>query len=266
MRRRTLAMAAAAAAAASAPAASATPAPARIVIASDSTAADYPPDQFPQMGWGMFLRCSLAPGTTVTNLARGGRSTRTFIDEGLWDALVAGLAGGDTVLIQFGHNDEDLTKPHRHTDPAGDFARNLTRFVADVRAKGASPVLLTPVARADFAGGTIAETHGAYAAAVRRVATATNTPFVDLDARSMAFFARGGEAGAARYFMIYTPADRIARFPEGHRDTTHLNELGARATAAIVAGALRPLATPAARLLHPVDPGRVRALGSVACG
>ncbi len=52
--------------------------PGRVIIASDSTAAIYQPDQFPQMGWGMFLGCSLDPAVTVIDLAKGGRSTKTF--------------------------------------------------------------------------------------------------------------------------------------------------------------------------------------------
>lgn len=119
----------------------------RIVIASDSTAANYSPSQYPQMGWGMVLKCSLDPTVEVVNLARGGRSTKTFIEEGLWDQLVAQLRPGDTVLIQFGHNDADTKKIVRFTDPNGAYEVNLRRFVADARAKQATPVLVTPIAR-----------------------------------------------------------------------------------------------------------------------
>jgi lysophospholipase L1-like esterase len=133
---------------------------ARILIASDSTAANYGAAAYPQMGWGMVLKCSLDPGVEVVNLARGGRSTKTFIEEGLWDGLLAKLQPGDTVLIQFGHNDADTKKIVRFTDPKGAYTDNLTRFVADVRAKGGRPVLMTPIAKHVFEGDQVQETHG----------------------------------------------------------------------------------------------------------
>ncbi|WP_336963058.1 rhamnogalacturonan acetylesterase [Sphingobium aquiterrae] len=251
-----------------APPAAAQPAPdaaERVFIASDSTAAAYPADQYPQMGWGMFLRCALPASAQVVNMARGGRSTKTYREEALWAVLLTQVRPGDTVLIQFGHNDEDMQKPWRHTEAKGDFTANLTAMVADVRRRQAVPVLLTPVARDAFANGRIQETHGDHALAVRDVAAATGTPLIDLNADSMAFLDRAGETGAKRYFMIYTPADGIARFPQGHVDTTHLNELGARAIAALVAQGLGGLGVPIAARVRAAAPDSVRALGDSTC-
>ena len=239
--------------------------PPRVFIASDSTAAHYTPRQYPQMGWGMFLPCVLPTDVQVVNRARGGRSTKTFVEEGLWQQLLAMLRPGDTVLIQFGHNDEDTTKMFRHVDPP-QYAENLTKFVADVRARQATPVLMTPIARDEFASdGTIKETHGAWAEAVRKVAADTHTPLIDLDARAMRFFGGVGAGKADRYFMIFTPTDHVALFPQGHHDTTHLNELGARAAAALVGQGLAALDLPLSRQVHAPDPATVRATGSPTC-
>lgn len=79
-----------------------------ILIASDSTAANYKKGNYPQTGWGMMLGCGLSPEVRVSNHAMGGRSTRTFIEEGRWTKLMSELMPGDTVLIQFGHNDSTL--------------------------------------------------------------------------------------------------------------------------------------------------------------
>lgn len=240
-------------------------APGRIFIASDSTAAHYTHAQYPQMGWGMFLSCVVPTDMQVVNMAHGGRSTKTYVSDGFWQQLTASLKPGDTVLIQFGHNDEDTTKMFRHVDPP-QYAQNLTKFVADVRAHQATPVLMTPIARDEFdAGGRIKETHGAWAAAVRQVAAETHTPLIDLDARAIRFFGGVGAGKADRYFMIYTPADRVPLFPQGHHDTTHLNELGARAAAALVGQGLAALDLPFSHDIHAPDPAAVKATGSPTC-
>jgi lysophospholipase L1-like esterase len=80
------------------------PAQPTIFIAGDSTAARGAGER--QQGWGEPFAAYLNPASiNVVNRARGGRSSRTFITEGLWDQLIADVKAGDTVLIQFGHND-----------------------------------------------------------------------------------------------------------------------------------------------------------------
>ena len=238
---------------------------ARILIASDSTAANYGPSAYPQMGWGMVLKCSLDPRVEVVNLARGGRSTKTFIEEGLWAGLLEKLKPGDTVLIQFGHNDADRVKIVRFTDPKGAYADNLTRFVADVRAGGGQPVLVTPIAKHVFAGDQVQETHGAYAQAVRDVAKATGAPLIDLDADMMGAQQARGEAGSRGFYLIYTPQDHVARYPDGISDTTHINEGGARLAASLVAGRLAALKLPVSAYVRPESTGYQPILGGPRC-
>ncbi|MEO7797958.1 MAG: GDSL-type esterase/lipase family protein [Opitutaceae bacterium] len=74
-----------------------------------------------------------------------GRSTKSFINEGRWEAIVRELKPGDFVIIQFGHNDEKIEDPARGTDPATTFRDNLQRFIRETRAKNATPILATPV-------------------------------------------------------------------------------------------------------------------------
>jgi lysophospholipase L1-like esterase len=238
--------------------------PARILIASDSTAADYTPDKMPQMGWGMVLKCSLDPGVEVVNLAKGGRSTKTYIEEGLWAALLAQLKPGDTVLIQFGHNDADRVKIVRFTEPDGAYADNLRRFVADIRAAGGQPVLVTPIARHMFEAGKVIDAHTAYAAAIRRVAAETGTPLVDLDADSMAQLQKRGEAESIKLYLVYAPG-AAPRFPEGSHDTTHINEQGARLAAALVAKRLQGLNLPISARVHAASTTDLANLGAPVC-
>ena len=225
--------------------------PTKILIASDSTAASYPPSRYPEMGWGMVLACWLDPSVQVVNLARGGRSTKSFRVEGLWDALLAQVSPRDTVLIQFGHNDASANRPERYTEPTAEYPANLRRFVADVRARGGQPVLVTPVAQRRFENGRMVETHGPYAAAVKQVARETRTPLIDLNADSQAYFTRVGEEPSKRYFLFYAPGE-VAHFPDGKSDGVHFNERGARAAAALVAQRLRALRLPVSRRVRPV--------------
>jgi lysophospholipase L1-like esterase len=237
----------------------------RIIIASDSTAANYGADRYPQMGWGMVLKCSLDPNVEVVNLARGGRSTKTFIEEGLWDQLLAQLKPGDTVLIQFGHNDADTKKIVRFTDPNGAYDVNLRRFVADVRAAKATPVLVTPIARWMWENGQPKDAHGPYAATIHRVATDLKVPLVDLDGDMMAALKARGELASRGLYLQYKPYDHIARYPEGVSDDTHINEQGARLGAALVATRLAALKLPISRSVHPASVAAQAKLGGPTC-
>src|SRR6478735_6500925 len=119
--------------------------PVTIFIAGDSTAASKLPEKRPETGWGEMLQQYFdTKKVVVDNRAQNGRSTKTFISEGRWQAIVDAVKKGDYVFIQFGHNDESKEKGERYTPPA-DYRTNLSRFVDDVRAKGGNPVLLTPV-------------------------------------------------------------------------------------------------------------------------
>src|ERR1041384_6189659 len=100
-----------------------------IYLAGDSTMAEKLPTKRPETGWGEFLQQGFdAEKVRVENHAKNGRSTRTFISEGLWQESVSKLKPGDYVFIQFGHNDESKEKVDRYTPPA-DYRANLLRMV-----------------------------------------------------------------------------------------------------------------------------------------
>jgi lysophospholipase L1-like esterase len=243
------------------------PALMRIFIAGDSTAQIYGPDRYPQMSWGMVLQCGFGGDVTVLDYAKGGRSTKSFIAEGRLDALAKDLAKGDTLLIAFGHNDESADVAARFTDPDGDFREYLRRYVAAARAKGAEPVLLTPVTRRSFEDGKVVDTHAIYARAVREVAADTKTPLIDLDAASMAWLEKIGPADSRTYYMYTAASDRYWRFPDGSNDDTHFSEMGARGVANLIADGLAKLNLPIAKRVKAVRPGLARPvpLGTSAC-
>lgn len=239
-----------------------------ILIASDSTAADYPAARYPQTGWGTMLRCAVVPGVRIANHATGGRSTRSFLAEGRWDRLLADILPGDVVLIQFGHNDQARGRPERWAPAQTDYRANLLRFIWDVRTAGGQPVLVTPVARRNFgADGRAVADYPAWSGVMRDLAARTHTRLIDLEARSRAWLDRVGPEGAKALYLHYRAEDHVAAFPEGIADNTHFSELGARQVADLVAQGIKALDLPIAAKIMAQRPALARstALGRTDC-
>jgi len=232
----------------------AAPAPLTIHLAGDSTMAEKLPEKRPETGWGECLAAQFRPGTVVVdNRAKNGRSTRTFLEEGRWQALLEATQPGEVVLIQFGHNDASVEKPDRYTPPA-DYARNLARFVADVRARQATPVLLTPVARRRFdEAGRLQPSHGEYPDLVRTLASQQAVALIDMERRSSALLQETGTEASKRLFLWVAPGSH-GNYPDGKEDNTHFSPLGAQRIAHEFATALCDVAAPlASRLRTPCD-------------
>lgn len=199
-----------------------------IHLAGDSLCTEYPESAAPQTGWGQCISEALGGGIQVFNHAVGGESTKSFIDSGKWDKLIAGVRRGDLVLIQFGHNDEKDAES-RHTDPSTTYKDNLMRFIGETRAKGGVPVLLTSVSRRFFDGdGRPKRTHGDYPRAMKEVAAETGTPLIDMEEESRQWLLDLGPEGSAPYFVLdkRRPTDM---------DNTHLTHEGAEAVAKMIA-------------------------------
>ena len=201
-----------------------------IYIIGDSTVEDNKP---PFRGWGWALPEHVAPGVQVANHAMSGRSTRSFVDEGRFDPVREGMQPGDVLMIQFGHNDEK-DDPLRHTDPDGSYQDFLRMYCRTAMDKGALPVLLSPVSRRIYAGGNLLYTHGAYPAAVQKVARELGIPFLDLKMASRELYLSGTEEDTAKLFVHLQPGEN-PDFPDGHDDKTHFNAEGAKKIASLVA-------------------------------
>ena len=213
--------------------------PITIWMAGDSTMAAKAADRRPETGWGeAFAECFLPATARVANRGMNGRSTKSFVNEGHWAAIVDSLQPGDYVFIQFGHNDQKMKTDRGTTLEA--YASNLGRFVDDVRAKHATPVLLTPLTRRSFQGDTLTDSHGGYPPAVRRVATAKGVALIDMHRSSMALVARLG-ADSSRALWLHLEAGAHPNYPAGVRDDTHFNLAGAREMAGLAIDATRDL-------------------------
>ena len=218
-------------------------------IAGDSTAANGAPGA---IGWGRYLGEFFDPAKrAVVNQARGGRSSRTFITEGHWDRLLEGVKTGDIVLIQFGHNDAGaindtrrargslrglgdesqeidnlLTKKHEVVQTFGWYIRKM---IADTKAKGATPILLSLTVRNVWKDGHVERGSGHYGEWTRELAKPQHVPFVDLT-----------RLVADRYEQMGEDAVK-ALFPKDH---THTSEDGAKLNATLVVSGLKGLRDP----------------------
>lgn len=206
--------------------------PITLYLAGDSTMADKEVKAYPETGWGMPFKAFFDSTITIINKAKNGRSTKSFIAEGLWRSISDNLKEGDYVLIQFGHNDEVPTKA-TYT-PEADFKINLVKFITDARNRKATPVLITPVARRKFDSlHNIQETHEVYAAIVRKVADEQKVTLIDLDKESQGLIQKLGPENSKMLFNYLTPGEN-PNYPEGKADDTHFNEYGARLMAELV--------------------------------
>ena len=211
-------------------------------LVGDSTMADkplVPLGPHPERGWGQLLREFMREPARLVNHAANGRSTRRFVDEGRWAHVLTELQRGDFVLIQFGHNDQKADDPKRYAAANTDFKAYLRRFIADVRERGATPLLATPVVRRKFdSAGRIVNTLGEWPQALRDVAAETGSTLIDMNKLTATQLEAVGPDASRSLFMHIAPGVWGA-LPQGRLDDTHYVAAGARATAALGAKALR---------------------------
>lgn len=200
--------------------------PVTIFMIGDSTMANKPTDKENQeRGWGQALPDHLMGDVTVDNHAVNGRSTKSFIDEGRWDAVLSKIQPGDYVFIQFGHNDEKADEK-RHTDPYTTFKANLQRFVREAKAKGGRPVLYNSIVRRNFEDGILTDTHGDYIKVPAMVAREEGVPFVDANRITHDYVESHGVENSRVLFNHVLPG-KYEFCPDGKTDNTHLNIYGA---------------------------------------
>jgi lysophospholipase L1-like esterase len=176
--------------------------PIRIILVGDSTMALG-------SGYGPGFCAAVVSQVTCLNMAKGGRSTKSYREEGSWAEVTQALAHKDSfeatyVLIQFGHNDQP-NKPGRSTDLKTEFPANMRRYVEEVRAAGAKPVLVTPLTRRMFRDGKLDDTLEPWAEATRTVAKEQSVPLLDLYAESSAAVQKLGPAEANTLAMAPPP-------------------------------------------------------------
>ena len=240
-----------------------------LFIVGDSTARNGA-----DLGWGDHLAALFDTSKiNIANRARAGRSSRSYYNEGLWDAVLAQMKPGDFVLIQMGHNDggsgpdgvakdskgrssikgigdETVDVPIAKPFPAGPLAGKTTetvhtygwylrKYISDARAKGATPILLTVTIRNIWTAGTNGqsghiERDMGFRDFESKVAAAEHVPLADMATLEADFL---DEAGPNRTALL---------FPIDH---THTSAQGAEMNARFVAQSLQNIHSPVATYL-----------------
>lgn len=218
-----------------------------VYLASDSTVANYAEGYRPQSGWGEQLQQFIdSEAVTVDNRAVGGLSSKTFIVGGYLNNILLDIRDGDYLFMQWSHNDSTPSRPERYLTPS-EFKVYLKTYIDGVSQRGATPVLVTPVNRRDFTGATLNKSFPDYVAAMKEVATETNTLLLDLNQASWEKFKELGPEGTKDVFMWVGTTE----------DNTHLQVFGATLAASMVAQLLQETELAIAEFvtdIGPIDP------------
>ncbi|TWI65448.1 lysophospholipase L1-like esterase [Pseudoduganella lurida] len=211
-----------------------------IYLLGDSTVCDQSGE--PYASWGQMFTRFFRPGTAVANHGESGETYRDSLARRRIDKIVSLLQPGDTVLLQFGHNDQKQIKAG-NGGPFTTYQAEIRQHVDMIRARGALPVLVSPMERRGFDDkGKVIPSLIDYATAARQSAQELGTPFVDLNASSKVLYEALGEEASQAAFALPPSTGKL--------DNTHHNNYGAYELAKLVAVGLRHANVPAAAQLE----------------
>ncbi len=192
-----------------------------IFIAGDSTVTDQPAD-YPYSpgtsysGWGQMLTAFLNEKVAVSNHSHSGLTTDSFRKEGHYSIILQYIKPGDFFFMQFGHNDQKLEELKEDTG----YRDNILRYVDEIRAQGAFPVIITSLARNTWKDGEYKDYLEKYAKECIKIGKELNIPVLDLHGLSMEELKKNGLEENKKFF-----------FPG---DLTHTNDYGAYLMASFV--------------------------------
>lgn len=235
-----------------------------VYLAGDSTVVDQ--DKEPWAAWGQMLPVFFGPGVSISNQAESGETIKSFVGEHRLEKVMSTMKAGDSLLIQFGHNDQ---KPGAGYVPAETMFKDyLHSYIEQAHAKGATVILVTPMNRRNFdAEGKIVQTLGDFPQAFREVAAEQKLGLIDLNAMSKTLFETMGPEGTLHAFVHY-PAKTFPDQPDELKDDTHFNAYGAYELARCVVESMKAQRLPLAKELKPgissFDPAHPDSLASFA--
>jgi lysophospholipase L1-like esterase len=231
----------------------------QIFLASDSTCESLSDVYFPREGWGMEIGNYFKNSVQIVNKAKGGKSSRTFLNgmdptanpvienDGRMESILSSAQPGDYLFIQFGHNDRPSSRPVQQTDPYSDaqdetsYRYNLKRFIDIARANEMIPIFITSIHERNFIGDTdVLNEDGIepYRQAMREVGAENNVPVLDIGASHKELVERWGNIASKELFLHFTK-EEYPNYPASLPDNTHISKTGATEVAKLVASAIR---------------------------
>ena len=211
-----------------------------IFIAGDSTAQTYKYESvYPQTGWGQVFAEQFTDDVIIENRSMGGRSSKSYNNDGRLDKILTELKPGDYVFIQFGINDGAENKPERYIS-VPDYTKLITeKYIGETEKRGGIPVLMTATAAAwwDEENNNFMESRADYADPTREIAKDTGVKFIDIN-RIMTdeWNSMDKDDVLSGYFICEMLESKA--YPTGTNDTTHLKAKGARRIASLIASAI----------------------------
>lgn len=229
-----------------------------LFLISDSTVQSYEARSYPQTGWGQVLyqffqgaeeirvyraegsdygaaKTYELPGLAIENRSVGGRSARSFYDEGKLDQALEVLCPGDFMFLQFAHNDNNKLRPNRYIS-LEEYPSFLQRYADACERRGAQCVFVTPVTmRCMDAGGRFVVCFDDYRQKMMELAVEKGIPLLDLGARSTDYLNEIGEEGSKDIYLWAAEGEYPdGAYAAGVSDNAHLQEYGAKVFANIV--------------------------------
>ncbi|MBO4802289.1 MAG: rhamnogalacturonan acetylesterase [Bacteroidaceae bacterium] len=217
-----------------------------VFLCGNSTVVDQ--DNEPWASWGQMITRWFGPEVAFANFAESGETASTFISANRLAKALSMMKAGDYLIAEFGHNDQKQRFPG-----AGayyNFATALKTFIDETRARGATPIFVTPTQRRSFKDGHIQETHANYPEAMAWVAKNENVPLIDLHQMTRTFYEAMGEEQSKRAFVHY-PAGSYPGQTQDFKDNTHFNPYGAYEIAKCIIEGMKQLQLPFLSALRP---------------
>jgi lysophospholipase L1-like esterase len=202
-----------------------------VYLAGDSTVQNYNSSYYPQAGWGQMIYKYFTSDVSFVNKAIGGRSSKNFVLQGRLDEILNIIQPQDYLFIQFGHNDASINNADRYAAPFTTYKEYLVKYIDGARAKGAIPVLITPVARLNYKNNSFVNDFPDYCTAMKQVAQEKNCLIIDLMSKSLDYYKTIGYDQTYKLYMVSSNGT----------DYTHFTEEGASQIARIVATEVKQL-------------------------